>query len=400
MYNLSTIQSKDEIKYITQQLILGANNNNKLTELMKYDINDITFYYLYYFFTSNKYTIWCTLNRHNKFTKNGNLLIYYYNHETKYTEVDKIYIDFKNYVTYIENDILYIQYLNNYKQEINFNNNTMKLYISTNKNILQMNLFIDDYNTTVPSLLSRYRAINKIVSVNMNETNGPNEWASDNPLVGKVISGQFNNDIIEPNSNFWFDNFIGCNNYILSEYYWFAILNNDWLIYILFFDKYENINLPETYKVLFIKNRKTNKIYNCSPGNSNKYFSLIDNLIHPIHINYKSNADKHFGEKTFDDYEINFMSNELKINMKSITNHSTRTLLYDYYEDPRFNYTNNSNDTKSDTKYKNALNNLMYAEYVNKVTVEIIYENKIERFEADQIVDGLFPKINLKKYNI
>jgi hypothetical protein len=211
----------------------------------------------------------------------------------------------------------------------------------------------------------------------------------DNPLIGKIINGTFNNDIIEPNSNFWFDNFIGCNNFFISEYYWFVILNDDWLIYILFYGKYENINSQDIPKVLFIKNRKNNKIYNCSPGVSSKYFRSIDNIIHPIHINYKSNKNKKVGEKIFDEYEIKFISNELTIDIKSIPTKSVRTLLYDYYNDQRTDSLSNLNEW--DMKYKNVLNNLKYVEYINKVDVEIKYENVIEKFETDQIIDAVFP---------
>jgi len=45
-------------------------------------------------------------------------------------------------------------------------------------------------------------------------------------------------------------------------------------------------------------------------------------------------------------------------------------------------------------KYKNVLNNLKYVEYVNKVNVEIKYENIIENFETDQILDAIFPNNN------
>jgi hypothetical protein len=393
LYNLSIIQSKDEIVKLTNQLIIGANDQTQLNLATNCEIyNEISLYYLYFIIKSKTYTIWSVFHRHNKFSKNGNILLYYYNHETNYTETDIFYIDLKDYKTYTKNGILHIQYLNNYKQEIDFSKNTMKLYISTNKNTLDISMYIDEYNTTMPGLLSRYRLINKIASVNLIETYSPNEWASDNPLIGKIINGKFNNDIIEPNSNFWFDNFIGCNNFFISEYYWFIILNDDWLIYILFYGKYENINSQDIPKVLFIKNRKNNKIYNCSPGVSSKYYSSLDNIIHPIYINYKSNTNKKFGEKVFDEYEIKFISNELTIDIKSIPTKSVRTLLYDYYNDPRTD--SQSHLDEWDMKYKNVLNNLKYVEYVNKVNVEIKYENIIEKFETDQILDAIFPNNN------
>ena len=389
LYNLSIIHSKDEIVKLTNQLFLGANDAKYLKAVRNYEINDITFYYLFYLFQSKTYTIWCHIQRHNKFSQNGDIVLYYYNHTTKHSDVDIFNIDFKFYKTYTENGILHIQYLNNYKQEIDFTKNTMKVYISTNKNTLDVNLYIDDYNTTMPSLLYRYKVINKIINVDLIETHSPYEWASDNPLIGKIINGRFNSYIIEPNSNFWFDNFIGCNNFFVSEYYWFVILNEDWLIYILYYGKYENINSEHVPTVLFIKNCKTNKIYNCSPGVSHSFFSYIDKVIRPLNVNYKSNINKKFGDKIFDEYEFKFVSNELSINIKSIPTKSVRLILYDYYND--YAIENITNLDEWNTRYKNVVTNLKYVEYLNKVNVEINYENKTEKFETDQIVDALFP---------
>jgi hypothetical protein len=392
LYNLSIIHSKDEIVKLTQQLFLGVNDSKHFKDVRNYEINDITFYYLYYFFQSKTYTIWCLFNRHNKFSKNGTLLLYYYNHHTKHTELDTLHIDLKHYKTYTENGILHIQYLNNYKQEIDFTKNTMKVYISTNKNTLDMLLYIDDYNTTMPSLLNRYRSINKLISVDLIETHSPNEWASDNPLLGKIINGKFNNTIIEPNSNFWFDNFIGFDNFFVSEYYWFIIFNDNWLIYILYYGPYEKMNSGEVPIVLYIKNCKNNKIYNCSPGVSVGAFGYIDKAIRPLNINYKSNINKKIGDKIFDEYEIKFVSNEVSINIKSIPTKSVRVLLYDYYNDDIME--NQTNLDEWNTRYKKVLNNLKYVEYINKVNVEINYENNNETFEANQIVDALFPNNN------
>ena len=151
----------------------------------------------------------------------------------------------------------------------------------------------------------------------------------------------------------------------------------------------ENINSEHVPTVLFIKNCKTNKIYNCSPGVSHSFFSYIDKVIRPLNVNYKSNINKKFGDKIFDEYEFKFVSNELSINIKSIPTKSVRLILYDYYND--YAIENITNLDEWNTRYKNVVTNLKYVEYLNKVNVEINYENKTEKFETDQIVDALFP---------
>jgi hypothetical protein len=149
------------------------------------------------------------------------------------------------------------------------------------------------------------------------------------------------------------------------------------------------MNSGEVPIVLYIKNCKNNKIYNCSPGVSSSAFDYIDKAFRPLNINYKSNINKKFGDKIFDEYEIKFVSNELSINIKSIPTKSVRVLLYDYYNDDIME--NHTNLDEWNTRYKNVLNNLKYVEYINKVNVEINYENKNETFEANQILDAIFP---------
>ena len=80
---------------------------------------------------TDMYTIFCLLNKNNKFSNNGNITLYFYDKYKveKYKETDILPIDLNKLKTYKENDKLIIEYLNNYKQEIDFNENKMKIYI-------------------------------------------------------------------------------------------------------------------------------------------------------------------------------------------------------------------------------------------------------------------------------
>jgi len=118
LYNLSTIQTKDEIRYITDLIIQGATDKTKLYELTNIKVNDISFYYTFFLFKTNRYTIWCITHKHNKFSNNGNIVLYYYDNKRKHTDTDILYIDFNKFQTYLENGKLIIKYLNNYKQKV------------------------------------------------------------------------------------------------------------------------------------------------------------------------------------------------------------------------------------------------------------------------------------------
>jgi hypothetical protein len=169
-------------------------------------------------------------------------------------------------------------------------------------------------------------------------------------------------------------------------------VNDEWLIYILYYGKYEDINSPDIPIPLFVKNRKENKIIHCSPGVIPNGFKTVEKLVHPIYTKYTSNPNKRFGDIIFDEYTLLFKSNDITINITSIPNNSVRVLLYDYYTDP------NSNDTtivnEWDKNYNNVLNNLAYVEYINRVNVEILYNNKIQKFQEDQILDAIIVKDN------
>jgi hypothetical protein len=391
------VQTKDELVAIAEHILLGVNNPKILNRVMNIE-NKITFYYNFFLFTSSKYTIWVLLHRHNKFTKNGNIVLYHYNHETRTSDCDKFCIDFNKYRTYLSNGKLVIEYSNNYRHEIDFATNKMKLHIDTGKNKLVVNLLIDEYNTTMPPLLARYKLLDKVTSVRLSETHSMNEWANDNPLIGKLLNGSFNGDTMENNTNFWFDYFVGCNNFYLSEYYWFLMLTDDWLIYILFYGKYEDINSDNMCITLFIKDRKHNKILHCCPGVVPSIYKPIENMMRPIKVNYSSNPNKKFGDSMFDDYQLTFESNEISINIKSIPNQSARVLLYDYYNDPKLD--KSSIPGGWDNQYKNVLDNSIYVEYVNKVDVEIQYNNNVEQFKCDQILDAICVKDQSKPSTI
>jgi hypothetical protein len=403
LYNLSRIHSKDEIKEITDLLVLGAKDPSKLQELTNIKVNEISFYYNYFIFRTETHTIWCLMNKHTKFGDTGKIVLYYYDHVKKYTGNDIIEFDYNQLKTYEEKGGLVIVYSNHFRQEINFKDNRMKIYISTHKNTLDLEMYIEEYNTTQPSFLNRYKIANNFVSTSFIETKSPNEWASDNPLIGKILSGTFNQHQIN-RGNFWFDNMFGCNNFYLSEYYWFVTMNDDWLIYILFYGNYEDFNTLDIPKCLFIKNKKDNQILHCSPGVLPNGFKTVDRILQPIKTTYKSNPSKRFGDESFDEYSLSFESNDISIHIRSIPGASVKVLSYDYYDSPKYNAQVPSQNTPEfDKKYVDVLNNLSYVEYVNKVEFEIKYNNTIQKFQEYQILDAVIVKDPSKpstiKYN-
>lgn len=386
--NLVNYQSKEWIEDLTNSLILGGTDNNQLKQLTKYEINEISFLYYFFLFNTTKYTIWIIFNLYNKFSKKGNLVCYYYNFETNKYNKSILPVDFNNLKTTKVNRKLFIEYLSNYSQEIDFENNLMYLTIAFNNINLNVTLNINDYTTTVASFLKRYQQINSIINTNVTETGSKNEWASDNPMIGKIKHIKFNWEQLEPGGEFWFDNFIGCNNFFIAEYYWFVIFNEDWLIYLLWYDEYDKMNDPTITIPIYIKDIKNNKILHCGPGRKMSYlYEKMNNIINPIDIKITSNPNIKYGDEKYDDFVIDFKSDYIQFKISSIKNECQRVIEYDFYDDGS---SHNIND-KWDKQYYSTIKNLRYYEYIMFVNLELDYNNKKTSYKTRLISDGLTP---------
>ena len=388
LYNLEDYQSKEWIEELTNSLILGATDNNQLKNLTKYEINDISFLYYFFLFNTKKYTIWIIFNLNNKFSSKGNLVFYYYNFEKKTHHKNILPVDFNNLKTTKVNRTLLIQYLSNYSQMIDFENNIIYLNIDFENIHLNVTLNIEDYTTTVASFLPRYKLINPIINTSVTSTNSKDEWASDNPIIGKIINIEFNWEQLESGGSFWFDNFIGCNNYYITEYYWFVILIEDWLIYLLWYNDYEKMNDPDTTIPIYIKDIKNNKILHCSPGSKMSYlYDKMNDLINPVDIKITKNPNIKYGDEKYDDFVIYFKSSKINFKISSIKNECQKVIEYDYYNNGFEPKTN----SEWDKKYYSSITNLRYYEYIMFVDLELDYNNEKTKYKTKLISDGLAP---------
>jgi hypothetical protein len=202
-----------------------------------------------------------------------------------------------------------------------------------------------------------------------------------------------NGEVIENGGNFWFDNFIGCNNNFLNSYIWFVILNDDWLIYLLWFDTKDKKDLKNTIRPILIKDRKRDKMiysgtlgHNCSPKIPNP-FNAFNYAIQPISMTYTSSVD--IGDPNFDDYAVEFKSNEIDIDIKSIKGKAKQVYNFDYYKNNDTDKLVN-NMTEWDKKYYEIISNIRYVEYVTMVDATIRYNGETQHFVSRQIIDAMY----------
>lgn len=379
LHDLSKYQNKLWIKNLTTDLVLGINDPQRLYKIRQYEKNILTYWYCYWFFNTKQYTIWGVMHLKNKFSTKGNLRIYYYDFLKNESNKTVLEIDFTQIKTFLHNNKINIRHETNYIQEIDMDNNTMKIIIDTKQFNINFNLSIDEYYTNMPTLIPRYKLLKSICD--FTETKCPDEWGSDNPLIGKILNGTFNNENIESGGNYWFDNMLGFNNYFLSEYVWFVLLNDDWLIYILLCDTIDNIKQKDVIKVLLIKDRKNDKILTCGIDTDvSSLYKNLDKLINPktININYISK----------DNFTIHYEMPNFKVDIISKPNYiseKSKIVVKDYYK---------SNDVdieklnEWDKKYYNTITKFNYVELVTMANINIVYNNKNINFMDRVICDG------------
>ena len=364
-------------------------NNRQLYNTINRDGTNISFWYCYWFFETPNESIWVLFNLQNKFTDILVLNVYIYDHKLQNLKKQSINLKFSEIVTKKQNDKLYIISGERYFQEIDFNNNKSYLRIRANDINIEIHMNIDDYTTNQASLIPRYNDIlGKFVNVKGVQTYTPGEWFSDNPYIGKITDATINGIKVKE-GNFWFDNFIACNNGYLKPYIWFVILTDDWLIYLLWFGTHDDRNNTNTYKPILIKDRKKDKVlYSGILGvevDIVEPVNTINNLLCPIKMTYSSN--KSLGDICYDDYSIEFYSPEIDINIRSIPSKSVQVHHYDYYKNKE---TDNLKMSESDTSYYKVLSNIKYVEYVNMVEVNLNYNGINQTFKSRQIIDAMY----------
>ena len=380
LYKIHKGQSKEWMSDLTDVMILGLNNRDLYSKIYR-DGKNISFWYVYWFFNTKKETIWILSNLRNKFSSIITFNIYVYNYETNKITSDHIDINFEDIQTYKENNTLILKLKNIYIQTINLIENKSTLTINTQKFKIFLNLSITDCNTNMASFVPRIEnTLGYIIDIKGKQTYTPNEWFSDNPYIGKIINGNINGNEIN-NGNYWFDNFIACNNGYLTCYTWFVILNDDWLIYLLWFgDQYEKNN--GLLKPIIIKNNRENKMIYCGMlGYINDPFSPITTM------DFITN--KQIGVDDYDDYQITFNSSEIDIYIKSKDQSCKKVYEFDYYRN-RYTDENMNSFNDWDKEYYKIVRNIKYVEYITNVDVEINYNNKTEKFTTKQIIDGMY----------
>lgn len=381
LYKLHKGQDRTWMSNLTDHILLGV-NNRELYKNINRDGTNITFWYNYWFLHTKTDTLFILVNLKNKFSSVLTFNIYGYNYEKDINTRESFDLDFNDIQTSKEKNTITIRIKDLYIQTINLLESKSTLSVNTQKVKLFLNLSITDTYTNCPFFIPRIEPLGNLMNVKGTQTYSPNEWCSDNPYIGKIISGHLNGNEINE-GNYWFDNYIGCNNSFLTTYTWFVINNDDWLIYLLWFGDEEEKD-SGVYKPIMIKDNKENETIYCGITDA-----IYDPCSPITKFDYTSN--KKMGVDDYDDYTVTFLSSEIDIFIRSKKDTSHKVYEYDYYKnkeaDDQFH-----TFSEWDKEYYKVIRNIKYVEYVVSVDVELNYKkrNRLEHFTTRQIVDVLY----------
>ena len=383
LHDLSKYRDKKDTIHIIENLTLGLTDPARIKKIKSFE-SILSWWYSYWYFHTEQYTIWSIFNLKNQFSDQGVVRIYYYDFFTKEFKHVSLDIDFKETKTYLRGDILVVEHHENYIQEIDLKQDTMRIFVNCRDLKLDLMLSMDDYSTQFPALIPRYELLNG--AVDFKQTKCPNEWAYDINMIGKIKSGNFNKNSIS-GGNFWFDSLSCYNNFFLSEYIWINLLNDDWMLYFMFIDKEENLRQNKNVSQSFIiKDRKNNKMLKCGiDTNIVPLYDTLHKMIHPEKIEYTYQSMDHF--------EIHYEIPNFKLHMTSIPNDiskKTHVVIDDTYK--ATDIPENLNDW--DKKYYEKISDLDYHELVTMVNVNILYNNESIQFTERVVVDGFIASSN------
>jgi hypothetical protein len=371
----------------TENMLLGAKTPEYLHRVIspqKYPIESLSFWYCYWYFHTDRYTVFIMFHLKNKFSDRMMLNVYLYDFVNKTTQKSQIPLKFKEMaITKTGEGQFTIIHGMNYVQKINMVANTMSIDVKTGDIDCYFEMKIDMYETNDIASIPRYNFINNNIYTLIQTGDKTNhEWLSDNPMVGKIVRGTVNGTEIAAGGNYWFDNFIGINGYTLKEYIWYVILTDEWLIYLLWFGDYrENNGKYGGSTAYFIKDRIKNKMLYCGlGGHTPAVYAPVEAVFHPHRCKYESPME--IGGETYDDYCVEWNSPEIDVKITGIRGESHRVFVYDYYN------TDGDVDIKTpeDAEYYRKIQK-KYVEYVNMAKVEIEYEGKNTTFVARNVID-------------
>jgi hypothetical protein len=381
--NIHHLTDKELIKQLWDIQILGATDKNYM-KLINTKNTDLNFWYIYNYAITKREIIIFFFIKTTKHTNKLNFRSYSINLENHTKKNTNYYIDFSLMDTYKRDETLYVTIEDKLLYMIDLKNNKINIKININDCNIDANIDITYWSTTQISYIHRFwnlrylPIIGEIIDGQASDFS--NEWCIDNPFVGNINSLNYNSNIYNEGT-FWTDTYISNNNYIMRDYIWHIINNDEWLIYLLWYCDKKNFNNDCT-KVIYIIDVKSNTIV---------HSGVVVSQLQNIQMTYYS--DKlNIGNEKYDDYALHFKSDKIEIDIKSIPDKSHRVeYINNLYLPQKEEFLNITHDSDEEKQYYDEIFKLKYVEYVNFVNFSVKYNDETYSYENKvQIVDACF----------
>jgi len=383
--NIHELTDKNLIKHLWDIQILGATDKNYM-KLMNDKNADLNFWYTYNYAITENEVIFFLISKVTKYTKYLNFRSYSINLQNHTVQKTNDYIDFSLLKTYKEDDKLFIHVENKLLYIFDIENNKIGIKINIKNCNVDLEYTIKYWNTTQISFIQRFFNLRHLPvigeMIDGQASSFDNEWCIDNPFVGTISYLKYNNQVYNEGT-FWIDTYIANNNYIMRDYIWHVINNDEWLIYLLWYCDDMNFNKNCT-KVIYIIDIKTNTIIHS--GIVTNYLERMQN----IHITY--NSGKKIGDEKYDDYNLKFKSDKIEIEIDSIHDKSNMVEYIKHLYLPQMDEINDvTYSNEQEKQYYDEIHKLNYCEYVNYVNFTVKYNNQTHNYKDKiQIIDACF----------
>lgn len=385
---LHTINDSKFLKQFMRKQLL-ASKDNKLLNTMASHLGNVTckvdYWYLYFHIRTEQHTLYLLVNLVNKFSDKVNICFYGLDHIRNDVFSSIVPIEFRDInITSKTPNLININHSEHLNIDIDFENDILLCKLNIPDHLLNISLKIEDWNTNQPTFCQRYQNVAGIINVYGAETKTPGEWMVDSPCIGKVIGGVYNNTPLLK-GQFWFDTYLGTNNHFLSQYMWFYIQNDDWLIYLLEYGEYADRGNSKNVQPILIKDIKNNKfIYSGLNMDIMQPFNTIRKMTSTFSSTYNLH-DGELGDSGLSMFDVDFKSNEINIKITSIPEHGRKIFSYDYYRNDDINIDGLSS---WDKKYYNCIKNIRFIEHLGMADVTIFYMGKTIKFKDRIMYEG------------
>lgn len=389
LHRLDKYQTKSEVLETNFTVIKGIVDNNAFSKLKPDHENRLSFWYIYAFILTEEHSMFTAIWRPNMFSDKVSVTMYGRDHILDTTFNSSVDMKWSDMDVSVKDGVATIQCKHFFKQYFDTHKNHLILDVQCPPYSATVHMNIVDYDTNFPCFLPQLSYLSPFVQ--MKQGNCPNIWGSDNGMYGDVTQATING--VHSNSGtMWTDNMVGFNSHYLNEYIWSVIFTKDWLVYLLWFGNQEEVenNILNTRPII-IKDRRNNKTICCGVDSFQSPkavpFAILDKIIQPKQMHFKSNKENRFGGEVFDDYSVYFKCNGFEYSLKSVKNKTHRVKLVDYYDS---HDVDESKLTPWEKNYYAKLRNTQYVEYISEVDVVIKYEGAVQEFRTQGVLDGMF----------